>query len=281
MLNKISLIVEHIMDLNNFENKINLLINNVNKLNINNSFKKYESQIIYQELNEIEPVAFSNELREVFENHFLQIESLISIYNSLPNLKHLPPTRGWAGSPDFLNKIVEIIFNHKPSNVLEVSSGVSSVIIGLALKMNRLGKVLSFEHDSTYAEKTRKNIEINNIDDISNILESPLRDYIIDGESWKWYDFKELTFTENIDLLIIDGPPRTTQNLARYPAIPLLHKYFSENVIVLLDDANRYDEKIIVDKWISFLTKEGYVINTEYYPNYEKGMVLLNINRKK
>ena len=276
----ISLIGKNIKDLKQIENKIDLLYQRVNDLNMNFTLDKQESKSSCQELSESGKLPISTEISKIFENHFLQIEALLSIYNSLPNLKYIPATRGWAGSPDFLNKIVEIILKYKPRIVLEVSSGVSSVLIGLALKMNNYGKAFSFEHDTSYADKTRKNIEVNSVGDISIIMDCPLNDYLIDGETWKWYETRELSFTDKIDLLIIDGPPRSTQNLARYPAIPLLHKYFSDNVIILLDDANRADEVIIIEKWIVYLEKEGYKINMERYINYEKGMVLLNINRK-
>jgi hypothetical protein len=276
----ISSFSKNMKDLKLIENKIDLLIQKVNELNINATSEKHENLPITQDFSKSEKLPISTEIREVFENHFLQIEALLSIYNSLPNLRYMPATRGWAGSPDFLNKIVEIILKQKPLFVFEVSSGVSSVLIGLALKMNNSGKALSVEHDTLYADKTRKNIDVNDIADISVIMDCPLTDYLIDGETWKWYEIKELAFTDKIDLLIIDGPPRSTQNLARYPAIPLLHKYFSDKAIILLDDANRPDEIIIMEKWIEFLEIEGFKINIERYINFEKGLVLLNINRK-
>lgn len=261
------------------ENKIDLLNQKVNDLVSNFPFKKKERRTSYQKLSASDKLSISTEIDKIFENHFLQIESLLSIYNSLPNLKFMPATRGWAGSPDFLNKIIEIILNQKPRFVLEASSGVSSILIGLALKMNNSGKALSLEHDSLYAEVTRRNIKNNDIENISTVFDSPINPALIDGETWKWYETKDLIFTDKIDLLIIDGPPRTTQNLARYPAIPLLYPYFSDNVIILLDDAKRPDEIIIIEKWIEFLKKEDCKINIERYLNYEKGMVLLNLKK--
>ena len=275
----ISSISENMKDLKLIENKIDLLTQKVNDLTMKSTLEKQEKRFLCQELSESEKLQISNEISTVFENHFLQIEALLSIYNSLPNLKFMPATRGWAGSPDFLNKIVETILKQKPHFVLEVSSGVSSVLIGLALKRNNSGKALSLENDFLFLEKTRKNIDLNDLEDISIIMDCPLCDYLIDGETWKWYETKELIITDKIDLLIIDGPPRSTQNLARYPAIPLLYKYFSDNVFILLDDAKRPDEIIIIDKWIQFLEKEGYKITIERYINYEKGLVLLSVKK--
>jgi hypothetical protein len=215
-----------------------------------------------------------------FENHFLQLESLLLIYNSLPNLKFLPATRGWAGSPDFLAKIVELILKEKPLFVLEAGSGVSSVIIGLALKLNNYGESFSLEQDPKYLESTRKNIEINQLEDVSSLFSCPLVEYEIENETWKWYQTDKLNITDKIDLLIIDGPPRTIQNLARYPAIPLLYQLFSNKFTVMLDDAKRIDEAIIVEKWVEFLKMKGCEINVEHCLNFEKGMVILNVNKQ-
>ncbi|MFY7936480.1 MAG: hypothetical protein ACOVOQ_03805 [Flavobacterium sp.] len=220
------------------------------------------------------------EFNKQIENQFLQLESLVSLYNSLPQLKFLPETRGWAGSPDFLNKIVEVIIKQKPKLIVEASSGVSTIVIGLALKMNNCGKSLSLEHNATYTESTRKNIEINQIKDVTSILNFPIVEYVIENETWKWYKTDSFNITEKIDLMIIDGPPRTTQNLARYPAIPLLFHHFSNNFKVLLDDAKRQDEMLILEKWIEFLKKKGCIIDIEYLSNFEKGLVILNVKKE-
>ena len=58
-----------------------------------------------------------------------------------------------------------------------------------------------------------------------------------------------IKFSNKIDMLIVDGPPRITQELARYPAIPILHEYFSDRFTILLDDSKRDDEAIIIQKW--------------------------------
>lgn len=214
-----------------------------------------------------------------FENQFLQFESLLCIYSSLPNLKFLPATRGWAGSPDFLAKIIEIILKEKPRFILEASSGVSTIIIGLAMRLNNYGNVISLDHERFYTKITRENIKVNEIEDNSNVILCPLRDYNIFEQIWKWYETDNLNLTERIDLLIIDGPPRTTQFLARYPAIPLLYEYFADRVLILLDDASRNDETIIVQKWISFLENNNFKVVITKFNNFEKGMVILEVCR--
>lgn len=231
-------------------------------------------EIIINRLNEL-----SVENKSSIENHFLQIESLLFIYNILPNLKYFPSTRGWAGSPDFLKKIVEIIISQKPRLVVEASSGVSTVVIGLALKKNNYGNSLSLEHDPTYLQQTNKFIEINQIEDYTSLHNCPLVEYEIENELLKWYQTDKLDITDKIDILVIDGPPRKTQKLARYPAIPILFPYLSDRFTILLDDAKRPDEILVIEKWVKFLEKAGCQINIEHYFNYEKGMVILNVNK--
>lgn len=252
---------------------LNLRLSNL-ELNLNKQINSL------QKLIHNKAIDITTDHKSVIENHFLQIESLFSIYNLLPNLIFLPATRGWAGSPDFLNKIVEIILKQKPRTVVEASSGVSSIIIGVALKLNNYGRLLSLEHDDTYLDNTRNNLKINHIEDISSLLHCPLDDYHIDGKLWKWYQTNKICLAEKIDLLIVDGPPGRTQNLARYPAIPLLFQYFSESFTVLLDDAKRPDEVLIVEKWIELLSRERCKVNVEYYSNYEKGLVVLNVKKE-
>lgn len=216
-----------------------------------------------------------------FENHFLQFESLLCIYSSLPNLKFLPATRGWAGSPDFLAKIIEIILKEKPRFILEASSGVSTIVIGLAMRLNNYGNVISLDHERFYTKITRENIKVNEIGGNSNVIHCPLRDYNIFEQTWKWYETDNLNLTERIDLLIIDGPPRSTQFLARYPAIPLLYEYFADRVLILLDDASRNDETITVQKWSSFLEENNFKVVITKFNNFEKGMVILEVFRIK
>jgi len=54
-------------------------------------------------------------------------------------------------------------------------------------------------------------------------------------------------------MLIIDDPPSRMQKLARYPAIPILFHLLSEDVVVLLDDACRTDEREIIKLWLKEL----------------------------
>jgi hypothetical protein len=55
-------------------------------------------------------------------NHYNQLELLIPLYNKLNIKKHLPATKGYAASPDFLVEIVKIIEDKKPKVIIEAGS---------------------------------------------------------------------------------------------------------------------------------------------------------------
>jgi hypothetical protein len=71
-------------------------------------------------------------------------------------------------------------------------------------------------------------------------------------------------------MLVIDGPPATTQALARYPAVPLLRSTMSAACLIVLDDAARPDEQAAVARWIA---DDGMELHTGYYA--EKGIAVL------
>jgi hypothetical protein len=78
----------------------------------------------------------------------------------------------------------------------------------------------------------------------------------------------------NIDMLIIDGPPAGLNSCARFPAGPLLLPMLREEAEVFLDDADRGDEQIIIERWL----KEFPHLQKKIH-NCEKGAVSLRKTR--
>jgi len=182
-------------------------------------------------------------------NLYQQTESLFSLFFTLkPNLP-LPVGRGWAASPDFLNEILKSVLTSSPNLILEGGCGLSTLIIAYSLKKIGHGKVMSLEHDPKFAAQCRNLISLHGLDDFATIIDAPISEVTINGSQWKWYDISALKFSTQIDMCVIDGPPGSIQPLARYPALPLLHKYLSPSAILLLDDGDRPDERMTVERW--------------------------------
>lgn len=211
------------------------------------------------------------ELRQTQD--YYQIESLFSIF-SLVQLRHpLPPMREWAISPDFAKQLIALIDQHQPQFIVEISSGISTVIMGYCLEKLGRGQILSLEHDERFAKISQANLHNHQLQDIATVVYSPLMPIEINGQTWRWYDLDTLSLThklpDRIDLLVIDGPPGDLQPLSRYPALPLLFQALSDNGIVILDDGDRADEQAIVQRW-----QQEFGLESERILN-EKGAFVL------
>ena len=180
---------------------------------------------------------------------FGQIESLLGLYVDLGLQKSLPPTRGWAASPDFLWQLTQYALNEHPKTIVECSSGVSTLVLARCMQINGSGHIYSLEHESEFACKTRQHLERHGLSEWATVLDAPLRPHQIKDETWSWYAEEVLPEGCKIDMLAIDGPPMHTRSLARYPAGPVLFSHLANNAAVFLDDAAREDEQAIMNLW--------------------------------
>jgi len=210
-----------------------------------------------------------------FENHFRQMESLLSLFFTIKPDYPMPNTRGFAASPDLLKKISEVVLKRKPGLVVEASSGVSTLMIAYCLRRIGNGRVIAFEHDGKYAEISRELLRTHGLDDIAEVRHAPLADVKIDGKDWLWYDTELLDIGDTpIDLLIVDGPPNNVQEFARFPALPVLFDRLSADCLIILDDVKRKDEQQIIEMW-----KSKFSFSSLEFLNFEKGAAIIHIEK--
>ncbi len=202
--------------------------------------------------------------------HYWQTEALFSLYSAVPITQPLPPMRLWAASPDFMTLAISIIRQHRPGIVLEVGSGVSTVIMGYCLREQGDGELIALEHEKHFAQVTADNILAHGLENVAQVLHAPLKPVSIKADVHLWYDISALNDLPPINLLVVDGPPEKTQRYARYPALPLLFSRLSEGAIILVDDFMRDDEYAAVNRWLDEFSLE--VVGT--FAN-EKGAVIL------
>lgn len=224
----------------------------------------------------LEALQFTNlsrthEIENSQRRYYEQVESLLFLYFTIKPEYPVPKTRGYPASPDFLRQIYDLIQDETPSLVVEASSGVSTLIAAYSLRHVGRGRVVSLEHDPKYAEITRSIISRHGLQAISTVVHAPLKEYDVNGQSWLWYDLTSLEREQRIDLLLVDGPPGSIQELARYPALPLLFGQLSEKATIVLDDGNRLDEKRIIEQWL----REFDHLSSEFIP-LEKGCYVIH-----
>ncbi len=208
-------------------------------------------------------------IRSSLRNQLQQTESLLALFNALDIRRPLPGTGGTASSPDFLKLLAAEILRARPETVVEVGSGVSTLIAGYALKANGRGKLVSLDHLEKYADITREQVASHGLEDIVSVVYAPIENYDLGGDAMPWYDTSALGDVR-ADLLIVDGPPAELHPLARYPALPLLDERLGDGATVILDDAGRAGERRVVERW----RREFPSFEYESYPS-AKGTAIL------
>lgn len=208
--------------------------------------------------------------RRYADRLFRQTEALQSLHHLLDVRHSMPASRGWAASPDLLLTYVEEILARKPSVVVECGSGLSTVWAAYALERCGGGRVVALDHDADFAEQTRVNLAEHGLSGFAEVRHAPLVDVELPGGTWHWYDPSALKDVQDVDVVLVDGPPKTTGTQARYPAIPVLRESLAPGAVVLVDDAARDDEQAILQRWVA----EWPELTCEQLP-YEKGAARL------
>lgn len=209
--------------------------------------------------------AIANESRHTYG----QVQAYIDLKDLLDLKQPLPTLRGWAASPDFLLVIARHALARAPAIVLECSSGASTIVLARCMQLTGKGHVYSLEHEARFADITRQNLAYHGLEDWATVIDSPLEPIPNMGD-YRWYSLAGLGAITDIEMVVVDGPPWTTNPLARYPAFPMLESRLASNAVVFLDDANRRDEREIVTRWM----RDNPDLSSEHLPLEKGGAVL-------
>lgn len=184
--------------------------------------------------------------------HYRELEAYLSLYASLKITHPLPPMRLWRISPDFATQIVMLVRKQQPRLVVEIGSGVSTIITSYCLKEQGGGRVISFEHEAEFAKVSADDVASHGLSEWAEVRHAPLTEITIKGEARRWYDLSKFDDlgAGQIDLLTVDGPPEGTGDLARYPALPALYEKLKPGALILIDDYMREPEFAMVGRWL-------------------------------
>jgi len=147
-------------------------------------------------------------------------------------------------------------------------------------------RLIAFEHMREYFDKTRSALENAGVTELVELAYTPLQDYQhMDGERYLYYQCdshlqslsSRLAAEQPRLLVLVDGPPGSTGQKARFPAAPIVLSYFnSASVDFILDDSNRVDEREILKSWQLEAEKRGYKVEISMLP-FEKGAAFFSI----
>lgn len=183
------------------------------------------------------------------DHHYRQIESLFALYAGLPIHRALPPMRGWAISPDMAALMISLVMRQKPKLILDVGSGVSSILLGYCVKELGEGRVIALEHEEPFAAATQRELEFHSLREHVEVVVAPIRQ--IPGQAYHWYDPEFLvSLARPIDFVVVDGPPEITGPLARYAVLPLVWEKLSPEAVIVVDDALSPEVAKTIALWI-------------------------------
>jgi len=200
-----------------------------------------------------------SELADVY-HQFEAIEQLLPLLKlSAP----LPPSRGWAASPDFLLTLAHVTKSIRPRLTVELGSGTSTLV----LAKSGAKKIISLDHSPEFGAQTREMLAAHKVRGVE-IRIHELESY---PSGYKWYAKSTLKGLARIDLLVIDGPPSSTNPDARYPALEHLVPLLSPKATVILDDVYRDEERKLADAIVKALPNHVLSILS-----HEKGTAVIS-----
>jgi len=197
-----------------------------------------------------------------------QMEAIEQLLPLLKLTAPLPPSRGWAASPDFLLSLAHITKSLRPRLTVELGSGTSTLV----LAKSGAKKIVSLDHSHEFGGQTRAMLDAHKVRGV-DIRISELESY---ASGYKWYAKSTLKGLAKIDLLVIDGPPSSTNPDARYPALVHLIPLLSPNATIVLDDADRDEERKLAEAIAAALPNHSLTMLA-----HEKGTAVIAPKRRR
>ena len=182
----------------------------------------------------------------------------------------LPRPGGWAVSTDFLVELARLIRTKKPQLVVELGSGLSTLVSALVLKEIGAGRLISFDHDDAFRRQTQGRLRENGLESIAEVRTASLKQRVDSPRAAPWYDVAEFAEFRDIDILVVDGPPADIHPEIRGAALTFFWEQLAPGGIIVFDDADRKGERSFVEREVKRL--RGVAVE---YIETEKGMVVL------
>ena len=155
-----------------------------------------------------------------------------------------------AITPETLKLVQHLVDSLEVRTVMELGSGISTLLLANDFRHRGTGSVLSFDDDARWAAQTSAKLGQEKLDGFAEVRVAPLVDLDAGGRRAKWYDLASLDDAARFDLIIVDGPPAWHGDaLARLPALYQLRRHLSDKGVLVLDDAARTGERTIARQW--------------------------------
>jgi predicted O-methyltransferase YrrM len=155
-----------------------------------------------------------------------------------------------AITPETLTLLQHLVAHMRAPRILELGSGVSTLLMAQWLRRGGEGHILSLEDDARWAAQTESTLAREKLGSFAHVVVSPLVEVDAGARRSAWYDTSCIETDARFDLVIVDGPPAWRgDELARLPALYRLRRHLADNGVLVLDDAVRGGEREIARRW--------------------------------
>jgi predicted O-methyltransferase YrrM len=153
----------------------------------------------------------------------------------------------WSITPGVAAYMWRQLQLRKPQQIVDMGSGLSTVIAAAYAAQTEGARVLSIDHDPQYAARTSQRLESLQLSHVVDLHVSPL---VCHGETQGYSltdALKPLILRAKFDFVFVDGPPSYLAH--RRHSLPLVATNIGPEAILMLDDWYRDDEQKTWVEW--------------------------------
>lgn len=159
------------------------------------------------------------------------------------------PWTDWSISAAMAIELAVYLERSRPKRVLEIGSGVSTIILGAYADRHRDDdvKVTTLEHDRKYHRKTGRALKELGLADRVDLWHARLRRRQFGtGDLSRWYPWYHVQLEGDFDFVFVDGPPMKKGREVVYFAIA---DHLAKGWEMWLDDGRRDHESRCIALW--------------------------------
>ena len=158
---------------------------------------------------------------------------------------------GAAANHSLLYLIVRCFCELNIQNAIDIGAGQSSILISrLCQHLAKPTRIVTVEHDEQWAEYIRP--QICHAIYVSKLIPKTARHRKIKHYGGDYFD-RDV----NYDFILIDGPPAASYDTAmnQLGALEIVENNLADPFVIVIDDAERYGERILIDTIRRYLKK--------------------------
>jgi hypothetical protein len=189
-------------------------------------------------------------------NSFRESASIISYLNSVmqPRIPiwYTKAYRDYSGSPEMLEELFNRMTEAKPKNVLELGSGLTTLVASYALRNNEYGKITSWDCLETRAAGNRELIRLHEQGKYVEIVDAKTSKSVENGVTKTWFDEKP---EYKIDFLVVDESIEPPLAPSGEDVLESLREYLNIGCTIFIHDRIRSVDNPTLSKWLNSETE--------------------------